>query len=250
MSLFVSVLLVWSGIISYFIFYFAILFSSKWQSNRLIESLLDGSISSALLISITAIAWFQRRNRYGHLAFAILLLITSFWFYFFVNKISYPSIKLKIKEEGLFPSEILDQISQEHKAPNSEEGLAKLIFILPSLSDMFVLHAIKRVLELKRQEHSTFSWHLMIVEEPSETPLFETLQEYASITIIQEDYLIQLIDEENDSLLKIGKPFLFILSADSKIQWILNPKSRFNLLMFDEKMDSSIKSQLLESFNQ
>ena len=237
MSLIISVLFICSGILSFFLFYYGILVSSKWQVDFLTDRILDGSVTSSLLIVITSLAWLQRRNKFGHLAFGILFLITAIWFYLLTAKLNYPTLSLKVKEGDLFPSEILSQTHKNQKIM-TEEAQSSLIFVLPSLSNMFILHAVKRILEQKKQQIFNFDWHLIIAEEPLETPLLAILHECADIVIHQDNDIFRcLYDNESSSFSKINKPLFFILSSDNKIQWMLNPKSMHDLLLFDSGLE-------------
>jgi hypothetical protein len=258
MSLIIGVLLIWSGIISFFLFYFGVLVSSKWEINSFIERILDGSITSFLLVVITSASWIKRKTKYGYFAFGILILITAFWFYFLTVKLSYPTLSLKVNEKDLFPSEILEKLSQTLETQNSlkdqesleitnEKTPTNLIFVLPSLSDMFILHAIKRILEQKKQKEANFTWHLVLTEEPLETPLLAILREQANISILQDDEIsTHLIDDEKSSFSKTNKPLFFFLSSDNSIQWLLNPTSMYDLLLFDINLNQSINNQLWE----
>jgi len=256
MSLIVSVLLIWSGIISYFLFYLGVLAPRRYfKAFTSLSRFLDGSITTSLLIVITCLAWYLRSNRYGHLAFGILFLITSFWLYFILTTLNYPTISLKLKEEELFPQELLDlhiqkQITEEKEILTNDKTLNSLIFVLPTLSNMFILHAVRRGLELLKEESASFTWKVVLIEEPSETPLLTDLQEYAQVSIVQDEDLTEfLIEKEKDMVSRTNKPLFFIMSPDKKIQWIFNPKSMLDLLLFDNNMERSIKDLLWQNYS-
>ncbi|MHA1911082.1 MAG: hypothetical protein ACTSYA_05220 [Candidatus Kariarchaeaceae archaeon] len=243
MSLIISVLLVLLGIISYLLFYFGILVPSNWNIDTPLERVFDGSITSSLLIVLTSLAWFQRSNRFGYFAFGTLFLITAFWFYFITAKLNYPVVNLKVSEKDLFPSEILEKLTHTHKIQEvaNDETQTSLICILPSLNNMFTLHAVKRILEQKMQQTITFTWHLIITEKPSETPLLAKIQEHANISILQDEEIIKFLYDNESTISKIKTPLFFILSSENEIQWMLNPKSMHELLPFDNKLNKKQK---------
>ena len=171
-------------------------------------------------------------------------MITAFWFYFIAAKLNYPKISLKLSENKKFPKALLKLIHQPQEEIE-QESLYSLIFILPTLSDMYILHAVKRVLEIKRRENTTFSWHIILTEKPSETPLLRDIEEQAKMSIVQDDDLSKaLFGTKNGSFSKTNKPLFFILSPENKILWILNPRSTIELMMFDSKVAHSISNYL------